>query len=69
MSKLEIIITSVPDRENLVAEIWHEEKMLAEVSNENGTIFIELYEGRHIILPLDEFLNVFKEAKRILSDS
>ena len=34
MSKFNIELSSVPDRENLVAEIWYENKMVAEVNKE-----------------------------------
>lgn len=48
MNRFEVIIASVPDRENVVAEIWYEQKMLAEVSNEDGNVEVELYPGEVI---------------------
>ena len=41
MSKFNIELSSVPDRENLVAEIWYEKKMVAEVNKETEKIVIE----------------------------
>ena len=35
MSKFKIEISSVPDRENLVSEIWHNEILVAEINQEN----------------------------------
>lgn len=66
---LEIIIASVPDRENLIAEIWHEEKMVAELSNEHGVISIEIYNDNHIKVTLEELLFVLKKAKKMLTSS
>lgn len=36
MSKFKIEITSVPDRIHIVAEIWYEEILLAEVNHEDN---------------------------------
>ena len=41
MSKFNIELSSVPDRENLVAEIWYENKMVAEVNKETEKFVIE----------------------------
>mgnify|MGYP006879916913 CR=1 FL=1 len=38
MSKLKIEISSVPDRENLVAEIWHNEILVAEINQETKNL-------------------------------
>jgi len=44
MSKLEAMVTSPPDRESVVFEIWHENRQVAEVSKEPGRGYeIELY--------------------------
>ena len=32
MKKFEILITDVPDRENLVAEVWYGETLIAEIN-------------------------------------
>lgn len=69
MSIFEIIIASVPDRENVVAEIWHEQKMLAEVSNENGIVEVELYPGDVTRMPLHAFLDVLTDAQKMLANS
>lgn len=44
MKDFSIQIASVPDRENLVAEIWYGDDLLLELSNENQKLEIEFYE-------------------------
>ena len=43
MKRFSIEITSVPDRKNLVAEIWFGENLVAEVNHESDYLEIELY--------------------------
>jgi hypothetical protein len=38
-----IQIASVPDRENLVAELWYNDEQWGEVSRENGITKLEIY--------------------------
>ncbi|MBF1571729.1 MAG: hypothetical protein HXO23_01610 [Prevotella sp.] len=64
MSKFNIELSSVPDRENLVAEIWYEKKMVAEVSKETEKFVIEFYLDGKISFMLDEFFEVLENAKR-----
>ena len=64
MSKFNIELSSVPDRENLVAEIWYEKKMVAEVNKETEKFVIEIYLDEKISFMLDEFLEVLENAKR-----
>jgi hypothetical protein len=68
MKNLQIVIASVPDRDNLVAEIWLRETMIAEVNSEGGIINLELYPGSKVVLPLNEFLEVLNDAKKIVSE-
>ena len=64
MSKFNIELSSVPDRENLVAEIWYEKKMVAEVNKETEKFVIEFYLDEKNSFMLDEFLEVLENAKR-----
>ena len=64
MSKFNIELSSVPDRENLVAEIWYENKMVAEVNKETEKFVIEFCLDEKISFMLDEFLKVLENAKR-----
>ena len=64
MSKFNIELSSVPDRENLVAEIWYENKMVAEVNKEIEKFVIEFCLDENKSFMLDEFLEVLENAKR-----
>ena len=64
MSKFNIELSSVPDRENLVVEIWYENKMVAEVNKETEKFVIEFCLDEKISFMLDEFLEVLENAKR-----
>ena len=64
MSKFNIELSSVPDRENLVAEIWYEKKMVAEVNKETEKFVIEFCLDGKISFMLDEFLEELENAKR-----
>lgn len=64
MSKFNIELSSVPDRENLVAEIWYEKKMVAEVNKETEKFVIEFCLDEKKSFMLDEFLEVLENAKR-----
>lgn len=64
MSKFNIELSSVPDRENLVAEIWYEKKMVAEVNKETKKLVIEFCLDEKKSFMLDEFLEVLENAKR-----
>lgn len=63
MKKFEIQIASVPDRENLVAEIWLENDLLCEINNEKGQLEIEFFS--EIVGKMDyfTFLNILQTAK------
>ena len=64
MSKFNIELSSVPDRDNLVAEIWYENKMVAEVNKETEKFVIEFCLDEKKSFMLDEFLKVLENAKR-----
>jgi hypothetical protein len=64
---MEILIASHPDKENLVAEIWIADVLVAEIS-EKGSIFeIQLFSDGNISLALDEFLEAIDQSKLRLS--
>jgi hypothetical protein len=63
MSKFKIEISSVPDRENLVAEIWYNEILVAEINQETEKLEIEFYLNEKIAFELDEFFEALKIAK------
>jgi len=66
MSKFKVIIASVPDRENLVAEIWFAENLIAEIIKERGEFEIEFYSNQNLIFRFDDFLRTLEVAKKKL---
>ncbi len=66
MSKFNIEISSVPDRNKLVAEIWHEKDLIAEINQESDHLEIELYPLQKITLDYQEFLKILETAKKKL---
>lgn len=62
MTNFEIIIASPPDRNNLVAEIWHEENLLAEVNQETDNFEIEFYLNNTKKFNLNELMIVLDSA-------
>ncbi|AZA57265.1 hypothetical protein [Chryseobacterium shandongense] len=66
MKKFEILITDVPDRENLVAEVWYGETLIAEINQETKKLEIEFYLNEKIAFDLNEFLTALENAKGLL---
>jgi hypothetical protein len=66
MSKFKLEISSVPDREKLVAEIWYDEILVAEINQETEKLEIEFYLNKKIKFELNEFLESLKIAKNEL---
>jgi hypothetical protein len=68
MTDYEILITSVPDREKLVAEIWLSDEMIAEINQDGESLEIEFYPNNKIgnKYALDKFISKIIEAKEKL---
>lgn len=66
MNKFKIDIASVPDRNNLVAEIWYEEHLLAEINQEEKTLNVEFYNVEKVTFQYEDFINTLQDAKRKL---
>ena len=68
MKNLTIEIASPPDRENLVAEIWLEDQMIAEINQENNNLELEIFikEKGKLKLNYDDFLETLEKAKKKL---
>lgn len=67
---IEIQIASVPDRENVVAELWVDDTQIAEVSNEKNELRVEFYSApipNQLSVSLDELLEALAKAKRNLA--
>ena len=70
MNLLSTVITSPPDREECVAEIWAGSSQLAEISHEPGrSIEIEIYpppEGGRWSFKLEELMSALHQATKNL---
>ncbi len=67
MKKLTIEITSPPDRDELVAEIWDNDQMIAELNQESENLELEVYCSENSIqLDYESFLSALIEAKEKL---
>ena len=66
MSKFSIEIASVPDREKLVAEIWLEDNLFCEISNDES-LKIDFYKcEQNNQFDYYEFVNIVEKAKEKL---
>ncbi|MBN9352311.1 MAG: hypothetical protein J0H55_16650 [Chitinophagaceae bacterium] len=69
MSKFKIEIASVPDRNNLVAEIWFGDTLIAEISQEEKKLEIEIYNEKGQKFLLEDYLSAINEAaSKLLSN-
>lgn len=64
-----ITITSAPDRDQLVAEIWYKESLVAAVNQERdkGDFALMLYPAGKQAYPYEEFLGILEMARRKLT--
>lgn len=69
MKKLELQLSSVSDRDDLVVEIWENNNQIAEVYVENNEIKIDIYYINKNILSLNlvELQQIFSEAAQLLN--
>lgn len=67
---LQVQIADVPDREDVVAEIWDDDSMVAEVRRSEHTKFlVELYPNprrKSWSFNLDDWLRALEDARRLL---
>lgn len=66
MINYKIEIASVEDRDYLVAEIWIDNELFAEINQESGKLNIQFYPFKENSFPFDELVNIIFEAKKIL---
>lgn len=67
--KFTVEIASVPDRDSLVAEIWFNNMMLAELSNHNGKAILEIYPNKadsRLNIECEEFIKALLLAEKKL---
>jgi hypothetical protein len=67
------LVTSLPDREKVVVEVWYNDAQVLELSNEHNSLDLEIYprpSGEPWSFELTEFLGVLQRAKaRLLNGS
>jgi hypothetical protein len=66
----EFIIASPFDREKLICEIYYKYEIIAEISQENEELMLEIYPSQKEKwweIPLVQFQNVLEDAKKHLS--
>jgi hypothetical protein len=72
MKRLTIEITSVPDRDSLVAELWSGDSEVAELSRQNGRLIVQIYRppsGKYWEFEFDEFLEAVSSMRsQLLQD-
>ncbi|NGX56367.1 MAG: hypothetical protein K1060chlam5_00605 [Candidatus Anoxychlamydiales bacterium] len=69
MNKFKITVGSLPDKNNLVADIIYENIQVAEISNENKELLIQIYcykDKDYWEFSLEEFQKVIEQAKQKL---
>jgi hypothetical protein len=64
--EFEILITSPPDREKIVAEVWLRGELIAEVNQELGYLEVQLYTNDKKIILSEIFQKFLNEAKKKL---
>lgn len=65
-NKFSIEVTSVPDRNDLVAEIWLGQELIAELRHEHDSLQIQLYQppdGQCWDVPYEEFAGALTQAR------
>ena len=70
-NQLTVLITSVPDKECLIAELW-DGHLMAEVSQEQGNFNVQIFprpDGQPWIVNVDYFMNQLQAAVVDLSNS
>ena len=68
-TEIRFCISSPPDRDQLVAEIFFRENQIAEINQELEDFHIEIYpkpDGEAWNLPIDQFQEIINEAKSLL---
>lgn len=69
MSKFRITVGSLPNKDNLVADIFYERLQVAEISKENNELIIQIYfynDRDCWEFSLEEFQKIVEEAKQRL---
>jgi hypothetical protein len=69
--ELTITIASLPDRENLVAELWFGDVQWGEINQEGESLTLEIYphrSGKPWVFDLDDVIQQVEQAKSRLEE-
>jgi len=69
MEEFRITVNSLPDRENLVAEIYYQHYQFAEISQEAGELKIQFYphpKEEFWEFSIDKIIRIIEKAKKKL---
>jgi hypothetical protein len=67
MNNFKVEIASVYDKEHLVAEIWNDDTMIAEICKEKSDYILKIFaKNNYLRLNYKEFLSALYEAKEKL---
>jgi len=64
-----VTIASVPDREKLVAELWYEQELRGEISQDTGELVLEIYPSstsRFRQLKCEDLIHAVQQAENKL---
>jgi len=62
-----VTIASVPDREKLVAELWYEQELWGEISQDTGELVLEIYPNSNFRqLKCEDLIHAVQQAENQL---
>lgn len=66
MDRYKVLIADDSERENSFIEIWFDHKQIAEITNENNSICINLFDVKDLNLDFNDFFRVIKNIQENL---
>lgn len=66
MDNYKVLIANDSDRENCFIEVWFDNKLIAEITNENNSICINLFDVKDLNLDFNDFFRVIKNIQENL---
>lgn len=66
MDNYKVLIANDSDRENCFIEVWFDNKLIAEVINENNSIYIDFLDIKNLNLGFNDFYNTIKNIQENL---
>jgi len=63
MDNYKVLIANDSDRENCFIEVWFEDKLIAEITNENNSIRINFFDLKDLNLDFNDFFSMIKNIQ------